>query len=231
MNPWISQVREAHLGSKTRVPHVSRLRHGFVYFYTTTVLSVSLALIFWATGCSVGPNYHRPTAPSTPQFKESAGWEPAQPLDQMGQQVRGRWWEDYSDPELNALEEQVSVANQSLKIAATRYTEARAMVQYQRANYFPFLSAGAGVTRLRNSENRATYFQSITNQYNDFSLPLDVSWEPDLWGRVRRTVRAARETAQASASDLANVQLSLQAELALDYFQMRGLDEQKSILD
>jgi NodT family efflux transporter outer membrane factor (OMF) lipoprotein len=195
------------------------------------MLAMSVALICGANGCSVGPNYHRPAAPVTPQFKEAAGWKPAQPLDQMGQQVRGRWWQDYSDPELDTLEEQVGTANQSLKVAATRYTQARAMAQYQRANYFPFLSAGADATRLHNSEHRATYFQGIKNQFNDFSLPLDVAWEPDLWGRVRRTVRAARENAQASAADLANVRLSLQAELALDYFQMRGLDRQKGILD
>ncbi len=191
----------------------------------------ALALLLCAAGCSVGPNYHRPSAPTTPQFKELAGWQPAQPLDQLGQQARGRWWQVYGDPQLNALEEKVSVSNQSLKVAVTQYTQARAMVQYQRANYFPFLSAAAGATRLRNSEDRATYFPGIKNQYNDFSLPLDVSWEPDVWGRVRRTVRAARENAQASAADVAAIQLSLQAELALDYFQMRGLDEQKSILD
>jgi NodT family efflux transporter outer membrane factor (OMF) lipoprotein len=107
------------------------------------------------------------------------------------------------------------------------------MVQYQRANYFPFLSINGSASRQRGSENRATFFSqgTVPNQYNDFSIPLDVSWEPDLWGRVRRTVRAARENAQASAADVANVRLSLQAELALDYFQMRGLDQQKGILD
>jgi NodT family efflux transporter outer membrane factor (OMF) lipoprotein len=132
---------------------------------------------------------------------------------------------------LNALEEKVNVSNQTLQVAVTQYTQARAMVQYQRANYFPFLSAALAGSRQRNSYNRATYFPGIKNEYNDFSLPLNVSWEPDVWGRVRRTVRAARENAQASAADIAYVRLSLQAELALDYFQMRGLDEQKSILD
>ncbi len=186
------------------------------------------AFIFCIAGCSVGPNYHRPTAPVTPEFKEAAGWQPAQPVDQ---QIRGDWWRGYNDPELNALEEKVSVSNQSLKVAISQYTEAREMVKYQRANYFPFLSGSAGATRLRNSENRATYFPGIKNEYNDFSLPLDASWEPDVWGRVRRTVRAARENAQASAADVINVRLSLQAELALDYFQMRGFDEQSYILN
>ncbi|MES2221660.1 MAG: efflux transporter outer membrane subunit [Acidobacteriota bacterium] len=188
----------------------------------------ALALIFCVTGCAVGPNYHQPSAPTTPEFKSVAGWQPAQPADQ---QIRGSWWEVYGDAELNSLEEKVKISNQSLKVAETQYTEARAMVQYQRANYFPFLSAGVSATRVRNSESRANYFSGITNQYNDFSLPLEVSWEPDIWGRVRRTVRAARENAQASAGDVVNVQLILQAELALDYFQMRGLDAQQSILN
>jgi outer membrane protein TolC len=185
----------------------------------------ALALIFCVTGCMVGPNYHQPSAPTTPEFKSVAGWQPAQPADQ---QIRGHWWEAYGDSELNSLQDKVSVSNQSLKVAETQYTQARAMVQYQRANYFPFLSAGVDVTRLRESENRATYFPGIKNQYNDFSIPLTVSWEPDLWGRVRRTVHAARENAQASAADVVNVQLILQAELALDYFQMRGLDAQQA---
>ena len=196
--------------------------------FSRTSVWAAMALIFCVTGCMVGPNYHQPSAPTTPEFKSVAGWQPAQPADQ---QIRGHWWEVYGDSELDALEEKVSVSNQSLKVAQTQYTQARAMVQYQRANYFPFLSAGVGATRLRNSENRANYFSGINNQYNDFSLPLNVSWEPDVWGRVRRTVRAARENAQASAADVVNVQLILQAELALDYFQMRGLDAQQSILD
>ncbi len=195
--------------------------------YAKTSIAAALALVFSVTGCTVGPNYHRPSAPTTPQFKTVAGWQPAQPADQ---QLRGHWWEVYGDPELNSLEDKVSVSNQSLKITITQYTQARAMVKYQRANYFPFLSAGASATRQRGSEHRTFYFPSL-NQYNDFTLPLDVSWEPDIWGRVRRTVRAARENAQASAADIVNVQLILQAELALDYFQMRGLDSQQSILD
>lgn len=196
--------------------------------HTPAAVWTAFALAVCLTGCTVGPNYNRPTAPTTPEFKEAAGWQPAQPSDQ---QLRGHWWQVYQDPELSALEDKVSVSNQSLKVTISEYTQAHAMVQYQRANYFPFLSAGAGVTRLRESENRATYFNGITNQYNDFSLPLNVSWEPDVWGRVRRTVQAARENAQASAGDIVNVQLILQAELALDYFQMRGLDAQQYILD
>jgi NodT family efflux transporter outer membrane factor (OMF) lipoprotein len=185
-----------------------------------------------ATGCMVGPNYHRPSAPATPEFKEAAGWEPAHPADRATPALRAQWWSMFGDSELNTLEAQVAPANQSVKVALSQYEQARAMVQYQRANLYPFLSAGISGTRQRGSENRPTYFNGvIPNQYNDFTLPLDVSWEPDLWGRVRRTVRAARANAQASAADLANLQLSLQAELAVDYFTLRGLDEQKQILD
>ena len=187
----------------------------------------SLSLTALLAGCSVGPKYSRPSAPTAPQFKEVAGWQPAHPDDQKS---RGKWWEAYGDPELNGLEDRVEVSNQSLKLALTEYTSARAEVQYQRANYFPFLNASAAATRQRGSENRTFYF-STKNEYNDFSLPLDVSWEPDVWGRIRHTVQAARATAQSTAADVQNVRLSLQAELALDYFEMRGLDTQKSILD
>lgn len=206
---------------ETRVLHISILRCG-------CLLGTLLGLLFATAGCSVGPNYHRPSAPATPEFKEAAGWQPAQPTDQ---QPRGAWWETFGDPELTELEQKVSVSNQSLKVAISHYTQAREMVSYQRANYFPFLSAGASVSHVSESENRATFSSTIKNEYNDFSLPLDVAWEPDVWGRVRRTVRAARENAQADAADVVNVTLSLRAELALDYFQMRGLDEQESILD
>lgn len=194
-------------------------------------IAALLAVIVLMSGCMVGPNYHRPPAPATPEFKEAAGWRPAQPSDQATPAIRAQWWSLFGDPKLNALEAQVAPANQSVKAALAQYEQARAMVQYQRANLFPFLSAGVSSSRQRGSENRATYFKGFPNQYNDFSLPLDVSWEPDLWGRVRRTVRAARANAQSTAADLANLQLSLQAELAVDYFTLRGLDEQKRILD
>ena len=179
-------------------------------------------------GCMVGPNYKRPSAPAAPEFKEAAGWLPAQPADQ---QIRGKWWESYGDSGLNAYEEQVEVSNQNLKLAVAQFTEARATIQYNRANLFPSLGAGVSATRSRGSYNRGNYFNNSPNQFNDFSLPLDVSWEPDFWGRVRRSVTQARENAQASAADVQNVRLSLQAELAVDYFQLRGLDTEKQILD
>lgn len=207
---------------------MSNRLQGRVHCVSSAIHWVVLALLTVLAGCSVGPNYRRPSAPATPQFKEAAGWQPATPMDRK---LRGDWWAVFNDPELGSLERKVAVSNQSLKATISQYAEARALVKYQRAEFFPFLSAGVSAGRQRGSENRATYFSGIHNQYNDFSLPLDVSWEPDVWGRVRRSVRAARENAQASAADVVNLKLSLQAELALDYFQMRGLDEQKAILD
>lgn len=219
----VIRSREAHLG----FPGAS-FKPSFGLSGIIASIAASFVLLLCLAGCSVGPNYHRPTAPTAPQFKEAAGWQPAKPMDRK---LRGDWWQLFNDPELDSLERKVAVSNQSLKVAVSQYAQARALVQYQRAEFFPFLSAGASASRQRGSENRATYFSGIHNQYNDFSLPLDLSWEPDVWGRVRRSVRASRENAQASAADLVNLKLSLQAELALDYFQMRGMDEQKEILD
>lgn len=193
----------------------------------TLAVAAGIAVMF-VTGCMVGPNYKRPSAPTPPEYKSVAGWQPAQPADQ---QPRGDWWTGYGDAELNGYEQQIDASNQNLKLAVTRFTEARAQIQYNRANLFPFLGASAGATRSRFSYNRATYFPIVPNQYNDFNLPLDVSWEPDFWGRVRRSVNQAKANAQASAADVENVRLTLHAELAVDYFQLRGLDAQKHILD
>ncbi len=180
------------------------------------------------TGCMVGPKYARPSAPQPPTFKEAAGWQPAQPQDAA---LRGDWWTMYGDADLNAYEQQVEAANQNLKLAATNYVQARAAVQAARANLFPFLGAGASATRSRFSYNRAMYFKGIPNQYNDFNLPLEVSWEPDFWGRVRHTVLQAKANAQVSAATGQNVRLSMQADLATDYFQLRGLDAEEQILN
>lgn len=187
-------------------------------------------------GCTVGPNYKRPTAPVPPAFKELAPppsipngtWKQAQPADQT---LRGKWWEIYHDPELNALEEKVAVSNQTLKAATEQYLSARAAVQAARANYYPTLSAGPSISRDRLSRNRPTTASGAINQYNDFAIAGQASWEPDFWGQIRRSVEASRATAQASAADLANVELSIRSELALDYFELRGLDLQKQLLD
>lgn len=194
------------------------------------------------SGCVVGPNYHRLNAPAPPAYKEGSstvaavpppqipngGWKPADPSDGM---LKGKWWEVYNDSQLNALEEKVTVANQTLRASAARYMQAREQVRIARADYYPTLAAGPSMSRTRQSNNRALYSHSSPSTYSDFTLQGQVGWEPDFWGRVRRSVEAAGAYAQASAADLANIELSIRAELAMDYFELRGLDLQKQLLD
>jgi NodT family efflux transporter outer membrane factor (OMF) lipoprotein len=200
-----------------------------------TYLRLSLVglTVLLLTGCMVGPDYVRPSVPMTPAYEESPppgdGWKIAQPSDQT---PRGRWWEIFGDPQLNALAAQVTAANQDLKVAEARFREARAMVGFARASEFPTISAGVGVSSVRESAHRP-FLPSNANisKSGDFLLSFDLSYELDLWGRIRRTVAAAREEAQATAADLETVQLSLQAELALDYFQLRSADAQQRLLN
>jgi NodT family efflux transporter outer membrane factor (OMF) lipoprotein len=179
-------------------------------------------------GCTVGPKYVRPSAEVPSEYKESTNWKTAQPSDEI---AKGKWWEIYGDSQLNALEEQVSVSNQTLKAAQAQFLQARAAVRISRAAFFPNVTAGGALSRNRQSQYQPLFGLTSPVTYNDFQLPIDVSYEPDVWGRVRRTVEASRSEAQATAADLASTDLSLHAELALDYFQMRGLDSQKQILD
>jgi NodT family efflux transporter outer membrane factor (OMF) lipoprotein len=196
-----------------------------------------LALL--AVGCTVGPNYHRPAAvPGAPEWKENAApppnppngtWKQAEPSDQV---LRGKWWELYNDAQLNALEDKVAVSNQTLKAAAEQYFQARDQVQAARSQFYPTLSAGPSISRTRESQHQPNTVPGQTQyQYNTFSLAGQAQWQPDFWGQVRRTVEQARASAQVSAAELANVELSVRAELATDYFQMRGLDAQKALLD
>jgi NodT family efflux transporter outer membrane factor (OMF) lipoprotein len=179
-------------------------------------------------GCTVGPNYRRPVAEVPPTYKEAANWKQAQPNDQN---IGGNWWEMFQDPQLNALELQVNVSNQNLKAAAAQYTQARALVRYYRADYFPTIDGGASATRNRISNNRPASIVANGTTYNDYQIPLELSYEVDVWGRVRRTVESYREQAQASAADLATVNLSMHAQLALDYFQERTLDAEEQLLN
>jgi outer membrane protein TolC len=173
-------------------------------------------------GCTVGPKYVRPNVATAPvdAFKETDGWKPAQPSDQL----RGKWWEIFGDPQLNALESELTVSNQDLKVA-----DARAMVHYNRAAQFPTISTSPGIESLRDSAN--TPYLPTTESTGDFVLPFDLSYELDVWGRVRRTVSASREEAQATAGDLETVNLRLRGELAFDYFELRSADAQKQLLD
>jgi NodT family efflux transporter outer membrane factor (OMF) lipoprotein len=151
---------------------------------------------------------------------------PAQPSDEIS---KGPWWQVYGDPQLNALEEQVTVSNETLKAAQAQFREARAAVSVARSPFFPVVTGAPSVSRTRTSQNKPSVTAAQTN--NDLILPIDVSYEPDVWGRVRRTVEAVRSEAQASAADLASTDLSLHAELALDYFQLRGLDSEQQLLN
>ena len=198
----------------------------------------SSALVLLLAGCTVGPNYHRPTAATAPAWKENTvpppdppngTWKQAEPSDAT---LRGQWWDLYGDPQLSALEAKVAVSNQTLRAAMEQYQSAREQVRIARSQYFPTFSAGPSVSRQRESYNQPNTSRSITNyQYNTYGIAGQAQWEPDLWGQVRRTVEQARANAQASAALLANVDLSLRAELAADYFQLRGLDSQKQLLD
>jgi NodT family efflux transporter outer membrane factor (OMF) lipoprotein len=184
--------------------------------------------IMLLAGCTVGPKYAKPNVPTAPvdAFKETDGWKPAQPSDQL---LRGKWWEIFGDPQLNALENELTVSNQDLKVANDRFVEARAMVHFNRAAQFPTISTSPGIESVRESAN--TPYLPATKTTGDFVLPFDVSYELDVWGRVRRTVSASREEAQATAGDLATVNLSLHAELAYDYLELRSADAQKKLLD
>ena len=186
------------------------------------------AAAFFLAGCTLGPKYVRPSADVPANYKESANFTAAQPGDAI---AKGKWWEVYQDPQLSSLEEQIAISNQTLKAAQAQFLQARAAVRVSRSNLYPTASGSLAISRTGQSTNKPLFSSTGAKDYNDFLLPVDVSYEADVWGRVRRTVEASRSEAQATAADLANVGLTLQAELALDYFSLRGLDAQKQLLD
>jgi len=180
-------------------------------------------------GCSLAPVYVRPaTTPPPDSYKEAGDWKPAQPADA---QPRGPWWSVYRDSELDALEGQVTSSNQNLKAAFARLQQARAQMRYVRASYLPTITASAGASRYRTSVNAPQYSAVKPTTQNNLQLETDLSYEIDVFGRVRNSVAAARASAQASAADLAVVDLSLHAELAMDYFTLRSEDAQQVLLD
>ena len=208
--------------------------------------ALSFMLLGMLAGCVVGPKYH-PPAPQAPaaeykesptQFKENEGWTVAQPADAK---LRGKWWEIFNDPELNALEEQLNINNQNIKEYFENYMEARAIVREARAQYFPTLTAVPAITHSRTSANLGTTTVNTGTgsgtsvvpklQSSLYSLPLEASWEPDLWGKVRNTVREAQYAAQVSAADLENERLTEQASLAEYFFEIRGQDMLQKIYD
>jgi NodT family efflux transporter outer membrane factor (OMF) lipoprotein len=186
------------------------------------------ALVAALTACTVGPKYARPSVPTAPTdaFKEVDGWKTAQPSDQL---QRGAWWEIFGDSKLNELEAELTTSNQDLKVAQARFQEARALVRFNRASLYPTISTAPEIASIRDSANQP--YLPATSTTGQFVLPFDLSYEVDVWGRVRRTVAASREEAQATAADLETVSLSLHAELAYDYFELRSADAQQQLLD
>jgi NodT family efflux transporter outer membrane factor (OMF) lipoprotein len=187
----------------------------------------------------VGPKYKPPAPPLTPAFKETPpqGWKEAKPSDGL---VRGKWWEIFHDPALNALEEQVGISNQNVLAAEANYRVARAAVRVAHAALYPTVttgpsisvsqSGGGGSRGLISSGTGVINSGGVSGINTFYSLPFDVTWQADIWGSIRRNVTANAELAQASDTDLANARLLYQSELAADYFQLRGVDAQHDLL-
>jgi NodT family efflux transporter outer membrane factor (OMF) lipoprotein len=193
-------------------------------------------------GCTVGPHYHRASAPvpGAPDYKESPdnfpsdnGWKVAQPRDAM---LHGNWWEIFNEPELNDLEAQLNINNQNIKQALENYLAARAQIREAHASYYPTASVSPGFTRSRSPSSTGQSEGVPTNtgngsQLSELNAPLDISWAPDLFGRVRNTVREYQAAAQVSAADLESEKLLEQATLAETYFEIRGQDELQRVLN
>jgi NodT family efflux transporter outer membrane factor (OMF) lipoprotein len=195
----------------------------------------------------VGPNYKRPSTPpvtAAPDFKEAPppdfkeaeaqGWKQAQPGDAY---AKGRWWEIYQDPTLNALEDQVAITNQNVLAAEALYRQARAAVVVARAALFPTVSVGPSISFSQSGNSAGSTVTSNgaiagggSGVGQSYSLPFDVSWVPDLWGATRRGITSAADTAQATAADVENAKLLYQSELAQDYFQLHGIDADTDLL-
>jgi NodT family efflux transporter outer membrane factor (OMF) lipoprotein len=208
-------------------PYVAHFKLRFLYGWSAAVLCCAV------TGCVVGPKYHAPvtqaptaykeTPPPQPSQNPDAGtWKVAQPQDAM---LRGNWWEIFHEPELNALEDQLNINNENIKQYFEDYMEARAIVREARAQYFPTASAAPSFSRSQSSSNLTNSTQANPGKLSTlYTLPVTVSWEPDLWGKIRNEVRAAQYNAQVSAADLENERLSEQIALADYFFEIRGQD-------
>ncbi|KVP29705.1 efflux transporter outer membrane subunit [Burkholderia ubonensis] len=198
--------------------------------------AVAFATAVLLAGCAVGPDYHRPDTPMPAAFKEApAGWKVAQPADGAD---RGAWWRVYGDPQLDALIDKLNASNQTIAQSAAAYRQARALVAEARAAYFPTVGLTASGSRSRTP--RASLSSGSSSSFgggssgsigNSYSVGLDASWEPDLWGKVSRTVGAQRAGEAAAAADVANARLSQQATLAQTYFQLRTADTLQMLLD
>jgi NodT family efflux transporter outer membrane factor (OMF) lipoprotein len=198
------------------------------------------SLLLMICGCTVGPKYHVPPTPAPPAFKEltpenfkdTEGWKEAQPQDSA---LHGKWWEIFGDPQLNALEDKVNISNQNIAASFASFLQARALERQARSQYFPTVTTNPSITTNRtfspSSSSSSNSSSPAAVEYPEYSLPFEASWTPDLFGRVRNTVRSNVASAQASAADLENTRLTAQAELAVDYYQLRTQDALKQLLD
>ncbi|MDI1272539.1 efflux transporter outer membrane subunit [Polaromonas sp.] len=197
-----------------------------------TLYPIAAALAVLISGCAVGPSYQRPLTPEVGSYKEAEGWVPAAPADAL---ERGPWWSLFGDPVLDQLAARVEVSNQNVAAAVAGYAQARALVREQRASLFPAVTLGSGATRSGSDGSSSTSTNTTGSTGgrtgNNYQLSIGGSWEPDVWGRLGRAVDGATAGAQASAADLASARLSAQGELAINYFSLRQLDAQKSLLE
>lgn len=197
---------------------------------------IPAAVLLFFSACSVGPKYQRPNAPVPTAYKEAppaatdeaGNWKPSQPSDGA---AKGKWWEIYHDPALNALEAQVSVSNQNILAAEAQYREARDAVRIARSGLFPAVGGSASIVNSGSSRNLGTGASPTSGSHTVYSLPVDLSYVADIWGSIRRSVTASAEVAQLTAAQLENARLSLQAELAVDYFQLHGTDGIQDLLE
>ncbi|WP_228370651.1 efflux transporter outer membrane subunit [Candidatus Korobacter versatilis] len=218
------------------------VRNGMNFKFRKIATTLPLLAMACLSACVVGPKYHKPAVDAPPSYKEATPsaqsaqpapgapaptWQPASPNDAM---LKGKWWEIYNDADLNKLEEEVNVSNQSVKAAEASFLGARALVKQARAAYFPTIGVSPSITATRqlsvDSNGKVT-----GGTGTDFDFPANAAWVPDIWGKVRNQVRAQASAAQMSAADLENIRLSLQVEVANNYFQLRSQDALKDLLD
>lgn len=208
------------------------------YGKQSKLMAAALGVTSLLSGCRVGPRYNPPAPPAAtaPNYKESPvnfqdqeGWKVASPQDAM---IRGKWWEIFNEPELNALEEQLVLNNQSIRASFENFMAARALVAEARSQYWPTINVGASWSRSKSSGNLRNSSTANTGQTSTlWSLPASVSWTPDLWGRIRNQVRAQEYAAQASAADLELLKLTQQTALAQYFFEIRGQDKLEQLLN
>jgi outer membrane protein TolC len=194
-------------------------------------LGSALLLVFFLGGCTVGPNYHRPDVATAPAWKEQPPWRAADPKDSI---PKGDWWTTFADNELSQYEAKAVKANQTIEIARNQLEQARASARITQSGLFPHLVAGVSAQRSQPSAGKPTTTGiplTAPSTSNDFLIPFNLTWEPDVFGGTRRSVESANATYQASAAGLENVRLVITSELAVDYFSLRELDAEIAVVN